>query len=166
MVRSRDQIPLDLGEEPEQGDHHLGLHVLLSLEADRFLDGDEADLALHQLIDEPDHLPQAPAEAGQLADDQAVPRASVPSNSSILVGSRPFREEACASTKRSMAKRCLLRIIEDSELLVGQVLGTGGNAEVGDRFHAPVYEKPKVDFFLTDIDHNSRSICVVNYRLK
>ena len=31
----RDQIPLDLGEEPEQGDHRLGLHVLLSLKVNR-----------------------------------------------------------------------------------------------------------------------------------
>ena len=60
----RDQVPLDLGEEPEQGDHHLGLHILFSLEADRFLDRDEADLLLYQLVDDPNHLPQAPAQAG------------------------------------------------------------------------------------------------------
>ena len=42
-----DQLPLHLGEEPEQGDHRLGLHVLDPFEADVFLDsldGREADL--------------------------------------------------------------------------------------------------------------------------
>ena len=59
-----DQVPLDLGEQPEQGDHHLGLHVLPSLKADRFLDSGEADLPLHQLIDDLNHLSQTATQAG------------------------------------------------------------------------------------------------------
>ena len=37
-------LPFDLGEESEQGDHHLGLKVLFTLEVDVFLDGRGADL--------------------------------------------------------------------------------------------------------------------------
>ena len=42
----------DLGEQAEQGNHNLGLQVLLSLEVDAFLDGGEADFTLHQFIDD------------------------------------------------------------------------------------------------------------------
>jgi hypothetical protein len=37
-------------------------------------------------------------------------------------------------------------MVEEHQLLVGQVLGAGGDAEVGDRFDAFVYEKREVDF--------------------
>ena len=46
----RDEVPFYLGEESEQGDDHLGLKVLFTLEADAFLDGREVDLALHQTV--------------------------------------------------------------------------------------------------------------------
>ena len=41
----------------------------------------------------------------------------------------------------------LPRVIEDGQLLVGQVLGTCRNAQVGDRFHAAVYENRKWIYF-------------------
>jgi hypothetical protein len=53
---------LDLGEQAEQGNHNLGLQVLLSLEVDAFLDGSEADFTLHQFIDDVNHLSQAAPE--------------------------------------------------------------------------------------------------------
>src|SRR5580693_5223625 len=61
-VRSGDQVSLDLGEQAEQGNHNLGLQVLLPLEVDAFLDGSEADFTLHQFIDDVNHLSQATPE--------------------------------------------------------------------------------------------------------
>jgi len=57
-----DKVSLDLGEQAEQGNHNLGLQVLLSLEVDAFLDGSEADFTLHQFIDDVNHLSQATPE--------------------------------------------------------------------------------------------------------
>src|SRR6478672_2656185 len=57
-----DQVSLDLGEQAEQGNHNLGLQVLLSLELDAFLDGSEAAFTLHQFIDDVNHLSQATPE--------------------------------------------------------------------------------------------------------
>jgi hypothetical protein len=61
--RGRSEIKsLDLGEQAEQGNHNLGLQVLLSIEVDAFLDGSEADFTLHQFIDDVNHLSQATPE--------------------------------------------------------------------------------------------------------
>src|SRR5262245_53229389 len=38
-------------------------------------------------------------------------------------------------------KPFLSRVVKDGQRLVGQVLGTGRNPQVGDCFHAPRYEK-------------------------
>ena len=154
----RDQIPLDLGEQPKQGDHHLGRHVLLSLEADRFLDRDEADLPLHQVVDDLNHLAQAAAQAGQLADDQAVPhdqRAKQLVDTPLV----PALSRGGLRLDEAVDGESLLpRVVEDGQLLVGQVLGTCRNPQVGDRFHAPRYEKGESDFCFADTEHNSQRI--------
>ena len=43
-----DQVPLYFGKQAEQGDHSLGLDVLLAGNLDIFLDGNEADVAADQ----------------------------------------------------------------------------------------------------------------------
>ena len=152
----RDQIPLDLGEQPEQRYHHLGLHVLLSLEADRFLDRNEADFPLHQFVDELDHLAQAAAQTGQLADDQAVPRGQLAKQLldaplvPALAGGGLRLDEAVDGEPLPP------RVVEDGQLLVGQVLGTRRNPQVGDRLHGPRYEKVESDFCFANTDYNSQ----------
>jgi DNA-binding phage protein len=66
---------------------------------------------------------------------------------------KPYRdhEEAFIESLRKdpqFGAEYLNAVLEDGEFLVGQVLGTGGDAQVGDRFHAPVYEKREVDFIV------------------
>ena len=68
----RDQVPLHLGEQSEQGDHDLGLQILLAVELDPLLDRDEADIAMDQSVHDLDHLTEATAEPRQLADQQAI----------------------------------------------------------------------------------------------
>ncbi len=74
----RDQVAFDLGEESEQGGHHLGLYVLLSLDAEILLDRDDGDPLLDQLIQQAHNLPEGAAEAGEFADDQAIARRLLP----------------------------------------------------------------------------------------
>src|SRR5207244_13484368 len=57
-----DQVALDLREQADQRDGHLGLKVLLTLQADRLLDGDQADPFVEELIDGLNVLPQAAAQ--------------------------------------------------------------------------------------------------------
>ena len=76
-------------------------------------------------------MAQAAAQAGQLANDQAVPG---------LQGAQQFLD---APLGRSLARRglgldeavdgepLLPGVVQDGELLVGQVLGAGRNTQVG-----------------------------------
>src|SRR5260370_22190198 len=61
-VRSEIKSLSTSANKAEQGNHNLGLQVLLSLEVDAFLDGSEADFTLHQFIDDVNHLSQATPE--------------------------------------------------------------------------------------------------------
>lgn len=79
------QVTLDLGEQPEQGDHHLGLQVLPPLEADDFFDGDEANLPPHQRIDASTiwiTWPKLRPRRDSSLTTRRPPSCSVPSNSS------------------------------------------------------------------------------------
>ena len=67
-----DQIPLDLGKETEHGHRHLGLDILAAVELDSFFHGNEDDLAFDELVYYLDYLAQAPAQSGELTDDESV----------------------------------------------------------------------------------------------
>lgn len=53
-----DQMPFDLGEQPQQGYHHLRQRALLPRQAERLLDGDEANLPLRRSIDDLNDFPR------------------------------------------------------------------------------------------------------------
>ena len=119
---------------------------------------DEADLPLHQLVDDLDHLAQAAAQAGQLADDQAVPRGQRAEQllDTPLVPALP--RGGLRLDEAVDGEPLLPRVVEDGELLVGQVLGTGRNPQVGDRFHGPATKRWNSGFLSRYTDHNSQCI--------
>ena len=67
-----DQVALDFCEQREERRHDLGLNILLALNADLLLDGDEGDAFPGQCVEYGDDLAERSAKAGELADDQAV----------------------------------------------------------------------------------------------
>ena len=71
---------------------------------------------------------------------------------------RIFREETCASTKLVDGEALLPGIVEDGELLVGQVLGTGRHAQVGNCFHATIHQKEKKPFSFTNNNYTIQSV--------
>ena len=104
-------------------------------------------MLLHQLIDDPDHLPKAPAQPGQFADDQAIPSCQcakqvvdAPLGGVLSRGDLRLNEAVDGES-------LLSRVIEDGHLLVRQILGTRRNAQVGDRFHVTVYKNRKRIYF-------------------
>src|SRR5512135_3522161 len=138
---------MPLLEMPHYGvEDELGLQVLLPLEADVLLDGHEADLPLHQLVDELDDLAQAAAQAGQLADDQEVTGLQ---RAQQLLDAPPIRPLPRGDLDLDEAvdgEALLPGVVQYGELLVGQVLGTGGDPQVGDCFHAPATKRGKTHF--------------------
>ena len=153
-----DQVPLDLGEESEQRDHHLGPQVLLAVKLDRLLDGDEADLAPDQGLHDLDHLREAAAEPRQLADQQTV------------AGLQRPQHFVDAALERTLARRdpgldevvdresAFLAELEDRQFLVGEVLRTSGDAEVSDGFQGGVQEKVKWGLFATVNNYSIQNI--------
>ena len=146
FVRSEMRSLSTSANSPNRATITLVCMILLPLEADIFLNRHESDLSLHQLVDELDHLAQAAAQAGQLADDQAVPRGQLAQQ--LLDAPRgPALPGGCLRLDEAVDGELLLpRVVEDRQLLIGQVLGTLRNAQVGDRFHAPRYKKEESDF--------------------
>ena len=122
-------------------------NVLLSLEVDRFLDRNEAHLPLHQFVDELDHLAKDTAQAGQFTDDQAVPCDQGAEQILDAPLGRGLSRGDLRLDEPVDGESLLPRVIEHGDLLVGQILGTCGNAQVGDRFHATVYENRKRIYF-------------------
>src|SRR5438552_3725029 len=57
------QIPFDLCEETEHGDHHLGLDVLGAVEPNVLLDGHELHTFLDEAVHQLDDLPHTPAQS-------------------------------------------------------------------------------------------------------
>jgi hypothetical protein len=116
------------------------------------------DLSLHQLVNDLDHLAQATAQAGQLADDQTIPRRQQAQQFLDAPLVAPLPGGGLRFDEAVDAEALLPRVVEDGELLVGQVLGTGGNTQVGDGFHGPGYEKVEQHFYPANMDHNIRFI--------
>ena len=66
------QVEFDFGKQREERRHDLGLDVLLGLDMDLFLDGDESDAFPGQRVKHGDDLAEQTAEPGELADNQAT----------------------------------------------------------------------------------------------
>ena len=97
------------------------------------------DQGLHDL----DHLREAAAEPRQLADQQAVAGLERPQH---FVDAALEREAA------------FLAELEDRQLLVGEILRTSGDAEVGDGFQGGVQEKVKWGLFRSVKDYSIQNI--------
>ena len=68
----RDQIAFDLGEQGKERGHDLAPYVLLALDVDLFLDGNEGDAFPGQRIKHGDDLTQRAAEPGKFTDDEPI----------------------------------------------------------------------------------------------
>ncbi len=55
-------------------------------------------------------------------------------------------------------KMLLMGVVENGQFLVGEILRTSGDAEVGNGFQCFVQEKANRSLFATDIDYSIRSI--------
>ena len=154
----RDQVPLDLGKQSEQGDHDLGLQVLLAVELDGLLDGDEADLAMDQGLHDLDHLREAAAEPRQLADQQAVAGLERPQHFVDAALERTLARRDAGLDELVDREAAFLAELEDRQLLVGEVLRTSGDAEVSDGFQGGVQEKVKWGLFRTVKDYSIQNI--------
>ena len=69
-----------------------------------------------------------------------------------------LRDEIRDSMNWSIGKRRFLAELEDGQLLVGEVLRTSGDAEVGDGFQGGVQEKVKWVLFRTVNDYSIHNI--------
>ena len=154
----RDQVPLDLGKQSEQGDHDLGLQVLLAVELDGLLDGDEADLAMDQGLHDLDHLREAAAEPRQLADQQPVAGLERPQHFVDAALERTVARRDAGLDELVDREAAFLAELEDRQLLVGEVLRTSGDAEVSDGFQGGVQEKVKWGLFRTVKDYSIQNI--------
>ena len=154
----RDQVPLDLGKQSEQGDHHLGRQVLLAVELDRLLDGDEADLAPDQGLHDLDHLREAAAEPRQLADQQTVAGLERPQHFVDAALERTLARRDPGLDELVDRESAFLAELEDRQLLVGEILRTSGDTEVGDGFQGGVQEKVKWCLFRTVNDYSIQNI--------
>ena len=64
-MRSEIRSPLDFGEQGKERRHDLGLDVLLALDSDLFLDGDEGNAFPGQCVEHGDDLAERSTEAGE-----------------------------------------------------------------------------------------------------
>ena len=70
----RDQLPLNLGKQPEQRHHDLGLQVLPAFEPNTLFNRHDLDVLLHQSIDDRDDFPHGTAHPAQFTDDEGITR--------------------------------------------------------------------------------------------
>ena len=147
-----------VAKQSEQGDHHLGRQVLLAVELDRLLDGDEANLAPDQGLHDLDHLREAAAEPRQLADQQAVAGLERPQHFVDAALERTLARRDAGLDELVDREAAFLAELEDRQLLVGEVLRTSGDAEVGDGFEGGVQEKVKWGLFRSVKDYSIRNI--------
>ena len=154
----RDEVTLHLGEQSEQSNHDFRLYVLFAVELDTFLNGRESYLPLDQGVHQLNHLPQATAQARQLADEQAVPLSQIEQQpldtlpvTNLPRGNLQFDEAVHGNL-------LFLGVIEYGEFLVVEVLRTGGDAEVGNGFQGCVQEKASIDLIVTDSNHINQPI--------
>ena len=134
MVRSEIRSRFDLGKQSEQGDHHLGPQVLLAGELDPLLDGDEANLAPDQGFHDLDHLREAAAEPRQLADQQPVAGLERPQHFVDAALERTLARRDPGLDELVDREAAFLAELEDRQLLVGEILRTSEDTEVGDGF--------------------------------
>ena len=158
LVRSEIRSRSTSGKQSEQGDHHLGSQVLLAVELDRILDGDEADLAPDQGLHDLDHLREAAAEPRQLADQQAVAGLERPQHFVDAALERTLARRDPGLDELVDRESAFLAELEDRQLLVGEVLRTSGDAEVSDGFQGGVQEKVKWGLFRSVKDYSIRNI--------
>ena len=59
---------------------------------------------------------------------------------------------------RGLYRDAFLAELQDGEFLVVEVLGTSGDAEVGNGFHQCVQEKASIALYVTDINHRYQPI--------
>ena len=117
-----------------------------------------AQLIWTAVVHDLDHLREAAAEPRQLADQQAV------------AGLERRQHFVDAALERTLARRdagldesidresAFLAELEDRQLLVGEVLRTSGDTEVGDGFQGGVQEKVKWGLFRSVKDYSIRNI--------
>jgi hypothetical protein len=105
------------------------------------------DFLFNQLVHDPDHLPQAPTQAGQLADDQAVPRGERAEQILDAPLCRGLSRGGLRLDELVDDESLSPRVIEHGHLLIDQVLGNRRDAQVSDRFHVAVYKNRKTITF-------------------
>ena len=122
------------------------------------LDGDEADIAPDQGLHDLDHLREAAAEPRQLADQQPVAGLERPQHFVDAALERTLARRGPGLDELVDREAAFLAELEDRQLLVGEVLRTSGDAEVGDGFQGGVQEKVKWGLFRSVKDYSIRNI--------
>ena len=146
--------PLGFGS----GETFLGPQVLLAVELDRLLDGDEVDLAPDQGLHDLDHLREAATEPRQLADQQTVAGLQRPQHFVDAALERTLARRDPGLDELVDREAAFLAELEDRQLLVGEVLRTSGDAEVSDGFQGGVQEKVEMGLFATVNDYSIQNI--------
>ena len=132
--------------------------VLLAVELDGLLDGDEADLAPDQGLHDLDHLREAAAEPRQLADQQPVAWLERPQHFVDAALERTLARRDAGLDELVDREAAFLAELEDRQLLVGEILRTSGDTEVGDGFQGGVQEKVKWGLFRSVKDYSIQNI--------